>query len=187
MRNAVNLNQVVTIFVNASSRYLLSVAFFVMVFLQNEAVAQTSSYGELQGAYIFNFAKYIKWPDNVKTLTIGVYGDSDIAEDLFKTMEGKKAGMREIILKEITSPEMAIECEIIYLPEANSRDLSVLKQATIGKSILIVTEEDLIRKGAGISFVIEDDRLRFKLKKSILAEAGLTVSEGLLKIAIVFN
>jgi hypothetical protein len=79
---------------------------------------------------------------------------------------------------------MAADCQIIYLPESSSHELSLLKGATAGRSILIVTEVDLIKKGAGISFVVEGDRLRFKLKKSILADVGLTASEGLLKLAI---
>jgi hypothetical protein len=43
----------------------------------------------------------------------------------------------------------------------------------------------MIKKGAMISFVVEDEKLRFKLKKASLASAGLVASDGLLKLAIV--
>lgn len=70
------------------------------------------------------------------------------------------------------------------MSESNSRSLSLLTTELSGKTVLIVTEEDLIRKGAAISFVVEDDKLRFKVKKKELDQAGLVASDGLLKLAI---
>jgi hypothetical protein len=148
------------------------------------ANAQHSSYEELQAAYIYNFAKYIKWPDEKPTFVIGVYDDSEIIEFLKKTLEGKKVGIREIELKIISRSDAFTDCNIIYVSQSDSRKVEELAKAVAGKSILIVTEDDLIKKGAAISFVVEDDRLRFKIKKSVLTEAGLLASEGLLKLAI---
>ncbi len=151
---------------------------------RSEVAAQHSSYEELQAAYIYNFAKYIKWPQEKEKFVIGVYGGSEIMDFLRKTLEGKKVGNRAIELKVIDKPDSFFDCNIIYVPESDSKNLEELVVAVEGKSILIVTEEDMIRKGAMISFVLEDDRLRFKLKKSSLANAGLAASEGLLKLAI---
>jgi hypothetical protein len=160
--------------------------FFIIPFLllSGEVIGQTSSYGELQAAYLFNFSKYIKWPIESKTFVIGIYGKADILGELQRILSAKKAGGKEILLKEITSVDKLLECNIIYLPESNSRSLAVIKETVDGKSILIVTEEDLIKKGATISFVVEDDRLKFKLKQTALAKASLTASEGLLRLAI---
>lgn len=148
------------------------------------AFAQISSYEELQAAYIYNFAKYIKWPEDKSTFIIGVYGGTEIMEFLQKTLEGKKVGTKEIELRVLKKTDPFLDCNIIYVPESESKKISELTAAIAGKSILLVSEEDLIRKGATISFVVEDDRLRFKLKRSALAEAGLSASEGLLKLAI---
>jgi hypothetical protein len=146
--------------------------------------AQGSSYEELQAAYIFNFAKYIKWPESDANFVIGVYGETEIMEYLEKTLAGKKVGSRSIELKVISKVEALLECNIVYVPESDSKKVAELTTLVAGKSILIVTEEDLIKKGAAISFVVEDERLRFKLKKSALVAAGLAASEGLLRLAI---
>lgn len=148
------------------------------------AHAQASSYEELQAAYIYNFAKYIKWPGEESTFVIGVYGETEIMEYLQKTLEGKKVGNREIELKIISKSDPFTNYNIIYVSESGSRKIEELADAVSGKSILIVTEDDLIKKGAAISFVVEGDHLRFKLKKSALAAAGLSASEGLIKLAI---
>jgi hypothetical protein len=152
--------------------------------MNETARAQTSSYGELQAAYLFNFAKYIKWPGELPVFVVGIYGDAEIFDGLQSTLKTKKIGGRDIELREIKSLDQLAGCQIIYLPESASESLSEIRETTAGKNVLIVTEEDLIKKGATISFVVEDDRLRFKLKKSALSEAGLTATEGLLKLAI---
>lgn len=150
-----------------------------------EAKGQSSSYRELQAAYIFNFAKYIKWPAETFAFVIGVTGDSEIMKVLQNTLKEKKVAGRAIELRTISTPDEASKCNIIYLPEFSSMKLSVLRDALSGKQVLIVTEEDLIKKGASISFIVEDDRLKFKLKRSTLLSAQLTASEGLLRLAII--
>jgi hypothetical protein len=146
--------------------------------------AQSSSYGELQAAYVYNFAKYITWPNEGTEFVIGVYKDDDIWSAFESTLKGKKVRGKSVSLKKITNPDALKECHIVYISESNSRNLNTLLASLSGKSVLIVTEEDLLKKGASISFVIEEDKLRFKVKKSALADAGLVASEGLLKLAI---
>jgi hypothetical protein len=165
-------------------KYKLSL---IMLVFSSSVIAQTSSYDELQSAYLFNFAKYIKWPEETKVFTIGVFGEADIMEELVNVLRDKKVWGADIEVKKITSLDKAGNCHIIYMPESNSRNLSDLKLSVTGKNILIVTEDDLIKKGAVICFVMEEDKLRFKLNKKALTEAGLVASEGLLKLAITLN
>jgi hypothetical protein len=148
------------------------------------AHAQTSNYEELQAAYLYNFAKYIKWPGETAEFTIGVLGGAEIMGDLQRTMKGKKAGGKEIVLKTMGTVAEADQCQIVYVSSSGSKELAALLAATAGKNILVVTEDDLARKGAAISFLVEDDKLRFKLNKAKLSAAGLTAAEGLLKLAI---
>ena len=167
-----------------SNSIIFSVA-CLLLFSNRAAYAQTSSYEELQAAYIYNFAKYVKWPtEGNPTFVIGIYGELEIMEFLQKTLDGKKIKGEVIELREINSVEEMMDVSIVYVPESGSKNMNALIDAVRGKSILIVTEDDLIKKGAMISFVVEDDKLRFKLKKNALAEAGLVASEGLLKLAI---
>jgi len=146
--------------------------------------AQASSYGELQAAYLYNFAKYVKWPRDPVVFVVGVYGASDITDALENTLKGKKIAGKDIELRMLSDPHDISECHIVYVSESNSKSIALVKETVGSNSILIVTEEDLIKKGATISFVVEDDRLKFKLKKSALSNAGLTATEGLLRLAI---
>lgn len=148
------------------------------------AWAQTSAFGELQVAYIFNFAKYVKWPREGSVIVIGIYGEVKNIDYWRTLLSEKKVRNKAIQLRQITTLEGLDDVNIIYVPESGSEDFKLLTTATTGKSILLVTEEDLIKRGAAISFVVEDERLKFKLKQSALADIGLTATEGLLKLAI---
>jgi hypothetical protein len=139
----------------------------------------------LQAAYIFNFAKYIKWPGETKSFVIGVYDDEEVMDLLKNVLSEKKIGGREIELRMLTKSGDLTGCNIVFVPEGGSRYVSDLSDSISGKNILLVTEEDMIKKGAMISFVVEDEKLRFKLKKTSLVSAGLVASDGLLKLAIV--
>jgi hypothetical protein len=148
------------------------------------AWAQTSAFDELQVAYIFNFAKYVKWPKEGSAIVIGIYGEVKNIDYWTQLLSEKKVRNKPLQLKQIETLTNLDDINIIYVPESGSEDFKLLAAATAGKSILLVTEEDLIKRGAAISFVVEDDRLKFKLKQSALADIGLTATEGLLKLAI---
>jgi len=104
---------------------------------------------------------------------------------LSHTLKDKKVAGKPLVLKLLAANDVIDGYQIIYIPEESSLTLGELLELALHKNVLIVTEEDLIKKGAGISFVVQDDKLRFKLNKKILDDAGLVVSEGLLRLAIV--
>ena len=49
---------------------------------------------------------------------------------------------------------------------------------------LLVTEDDLINQGAAISFVLINSKLKFKINKIKVEQAGLKVSSTLLAVGI---
>jgi hypothetical protein len=142
------------------------------------------NYRELQSAYLYNFAKYIRWPEESKVFIIGIYGEAEISKDLQRLMQNKKIGGKPIEVREVKTIEEISTCHIVYLSESNSTSIHAVRTAIDQKSILLVTEQDLIKKGASISFIVEEDHLRFKLKRSNLLHAGLVAAEGLLQLAI---
>jgi hypothetical protein len=166
-------------------RRLLLTLSFSLVALIGSAQTQRSSYGALQAAYLYNYAKYITWPGEGDHFVIGIYLDADITGDLETLLTGKRVRGKAIEIRKITTTEELLECNIVYLSGTNSKSIELLITSLEGKNILLVTEDDLVRKGATVSFVVEDDKLKFKVKKTLLDKAGLVASEGLLKLAIV--
>jgi hypothetical protein len=141
---------------------------------------------ELRAAYIYNFAKYIRWPNDNPNFVIGIYGNDNNSEvALQTTLKGKKIAGKDIVIKTLQDNQTIASCNILYCPDIENKQLAAIVEQIAGKNVLLVTKEDLIKKGAMISFLIEDDKIKFKLKKDTLTKAGLTPTEGLLRLAIV--
>jgi hypothetical protein len=100
-------------------------------------------------------------------------------------LTSKKVGGKSIVIRNLEAPEDILTCQIAYVPQSHSSKLDKLVKVAEGHHVLIVTEDDLIKKGASISFTVINNALKFKLKESALTASGLVASQGLLKLAIV--
>ena len=69
---------------------IIILGFFIMVIAGEAAFAQKEKYHSI---FIYNFSKYVKWPNEKSNgeFVIGVYGSSEIVEDLKVMAESKKA------------------------------------------------------------------------------------------------
>jgi hypothetical protein len=83
-------------------------------------------------AYIFNFAKYVKWPKEGSAIVIGIYGEVKNIE-YWKTLLSEKRVRNKVIqLRQISTLESLNDVNIIYVPENGSEDFKLLTAATAG-------------------------------------------------------
>lgn len=156
---------------------------FALVLSIQSSFAQMSSY-KAQSLFIYNFTKHIKWPSTPEVFKIGVLGKSEITDELATTLKGKLVDGKSIQIVSITSAEEATQCQLIYVPNTKSNDLTKIISSINNKDILVVTENDLSEKGAGISFVTKEEKLRFRINQEALSKSGLQVSGGLVSLAL---
>ncbi|HEY4799207.1 MAG TPA: YfiR family protein, partial [Bacteroidia bacterium] len=136
--------------------------------------------------FLYNFMKYIEWPDPTGDFVIGVMGDSPIKNDLKTLSENKKAKGRKIVVKILATADDAAGCNMIYIPSEKSSFLKPIADKMKGKSVLIVAErEGLAKKGAAISFMVdEDDTLKFDINKSVIDSQSLKIANVLIQLGI---
>ena len=142
----------------------------------------TAQVGKFQALYLVNFTKNLNWPG--ERVTIGVVGNSKALIEL----ESLAAKYPNISLKKISGGESVKDCQMIFLPSAQSRNMSLI-QGKIGNSPIVLVTEDqsLISDGAEIGFYLEGNKLKFALNKSALNNAGVTASDKLLAVAKVVD
>ena len=136
--------------------------------------------------FVYNFMKYIEWPDISGDFTIGVMGDSPVVKELESLAKTKKAKGKNIIIKKIATPEEALNCNLVYVCSGKSSSAKLINEKVKGKSILVVGErEGLAKKGAALSFItLDDDVLKFEINKIVLEQNKLKIPSVLSNLGL---
>ncbi|GAA0890354.1 hypothetical protein GCM10009122_00320 [Fulvivirga kasyanovii] len=163
-------------------KYMIVTA--LLLAMQAPLKAQESSYSDLQAIYIYNFAKYTSWPQEFNTFTIAVYDDAAMHKVISQKLVDKTIKGKPIEVKLIYSVTKEDFFHLIYLNRHHSKSLAEVIQNCQQQNTLIVTENDQIKKGAMISFVVIGNKLRFKVNQEALEDKDLIASQGLLSLAM---
>jgi len=142
----------------------------------------------IKSIYIYNFTKYIEWPDSYKegNFVIGFMGsNSALLNELSKMSETKKVGTQSIQIKNISSVDNTERFNIIYILADNSSQLAEVISKVKGKSTLIVTDKPgLAKQGSGINFVIVENKQKIELNKSNIEKYKLKIASTLVQMSL---
>ena len=129
-----------------------------------------------------NFSKNIDWGHD--SITIGVVGKTKALQELESLLPGNP----NISLKKIYDGSLLDDCQLIFLPNSQKRNFNLIQQKIEDSPIVLVTEnDDLVHKGAEISFYLEGNRLKFTLNQTALEEINVIGSDRLLSVARIIN
>ena len=163
---------------------LMAMLFFI--FTENQAFAQESIY-KLHSLFIYNFTKHVQWENVTGDFTIGVFGNDIALKVLKENLTNKKFGDKNIRIIPIAGLGDVKVCQMVYAPKSNqSKIIDLISQGNFDNT-LVVTEDDLIKNGADISFFISGTRLNFKISKKNIEAKGLKVSSSLLSLGQVVD
>ncbi|WP_420318907.1 YfiR family protein [Ekhidna sp.] len=160
-----------------------SILIFIGVLLVSSLGMNASAQvGKFQALYLVNFTKNLDWPG--ENVTIGVVGNSKALIEL----ESLVSKYPNISIKKISGSESIRDCQLIFLPTAQSRNISLI-QSKIGSLPIVLVAEDrsLVSEGAEIGFYMEGNKLKFVINKSALDDSGISASEKLLSVAKIVN
>jgi hypothetical protein len=117
------------------------------------AQSETTMY-RLQSLFIYNFTKHIKWDASENgPFTIGIYASTSQTsyKSIKQSLENKMVWGDKINVITIKSASEAANCHIVYIPKLSDKKASEFINQMNPSNILLVTEDDLIDKGAAIS------------------------------------
>ena len=166
-------------------KIVLSLAFLSLAF---SSFAQERPTHEIHAAMLYNFIKYVQWPNETEpgTFVVGVIGDEDVFATLQKWYDGKPKGSKKYSIKKLSNAEEAADCQVVYLGKSKNREFESIKNSTTGKSVLTITDGNgLGQKGSCINFKVIDGKLKFELNQATLTSSNLKVSNQLTSMAIV--
>jgi len=170
--------------------FMFCIIFTTSVVMGMNAHAQGIQEYEIKAAFLYNFAKFVTWPedtfgDQQSPLIIGVLGENPFGGAL-KSVEEKTVQGRQIIVKHFNTEKDIEHCHILYIGSSEKdRMVQLLSGDLSKKEILTVgSMAQFTQSGGVINFVIQGNKTKFEINRESANRAGLKISSKLLKLAI---
>ena len=144
---------------------------------------------QVQAAFLFNFAKFVTWPNEAfqhsgDALIIGVIGEDPFGSILEETIRDKTVMGKKLAVKRFASIQDAAHCHILFLGTSEESRLSQMMTALEKTNILTVSDmEQFAEHGGMVAFTVEDQKVRFNVNVGAVERAGLKMGSQLLKLA----
>ena len=151
------------------------------------AQAQERSVQEVYSMMVYNFTKYVQWPDHAGAgeFVIGVVGNSDIYNTLNQWYGGKPRGTKTYVIKKFNTAADVTDCHVLYIDKSKSSEFELANNRVRGKGTLVITDKSgLGEKGSSINFKMVDNKLKFELNQKAIEASNLKVSGALSSMAI---
>ena len=150
--------------------------------------AQERPTHEIHAAMLYNFIKYVQWPNegDAGEFVVGIMGEENVFNTLKAWYDGKPKGTKKYVIRKLASAAEAADCQVVYIGKSKNKEFENVKSSVTGKSVLTITDGNgLGQKGSCINFKVIDGKLKFELNQNSLTTSNLKVSSQLTSMAIV--
>ncbi len=178
------MDKLVTILITNQKRRILSSAWLIGVslLLFHPSLHATSSIEQkIKVAYIYNFTKFITWPeypgDSFNFCILG----KDRFGSLFNSLESKTAFGMPIKLVRLQKLAPADHCHILFL--GDRLETNIIKLAPYTGILTVSEKSQFVQHGGIIGFVIRNGKVKLQINMKRAEQAGLVISAKLLEIA----
>lgn len=145
---------------------------------------------DVQAVYLFDFAKFVRWPSAPPDtpLQICIAGQSAFADDLKRIVAGEHIDGRPIMVRHVEHSEETSGCSILFLDSSAHDHADAILAAVANKPTLTVSDvPGFLDRGGMIQFLLIANRVRFAVSLPPATHSGLSLSSELLKVAVSVN
>lgn len=168
-------------------RMWIGFAFCLISFGLAATPARAQSEDQIKAAFLFNFARYVEWPDSAfesgsAPVRICMAGDDDFASILTQAVGGKSVGDRAVAVVSDVVLADAGTCHILYVGAGLAVD-GVTSSVAGGHVFTVADREGFAASGGIANFIRADNKVRFEINPRAAKQAGLKISSRLLRLA----
>lgn len=144
---------------------------------------------EVKAVYLFNFARFVTWPDAAFTspsapFAVCVLGHDPFGPVLDHTLANETVDGRSIEARRVATPADATNCQLLFLDAHDVGTRTALLRALDTKPVLTVGDDEAFAESGGIvGLPVVGGTVRVTVNQTALRRAGLTMSSQLLRIA----
>jgi hypothetical protein len=144
---------------------------------------------QVKAAYLFNFLKFVEYPegsfaDPLAPIVIGVVGEDPFGNTLPQVVTGKIVQGRDLVIHMYRAGEDLRSAHILFISASERKRLPMILSSLRGSSVLTVADTaGFLDAGGMIQFLNENDRVRFAINVDATSRAKLKMSSKLLILA----
>lgn len=167
---------------------IIACAWLSLESFSRSADIETPSEYQLKAAVIFNFAKFIDWPETAfekadSPFKLGIIGETPLEEELTQLVRDKKLGNRSFLVKQVKTASEIKTCHMLFISQTERKRLQeILKAAEFGPVLTISELDRFMQSGGMIHFLMEGNKVRFEINDAAARKAGLRISSKLLSL-----
>jgi len=161
---------------------------------------------QIKAAFLYNFIKFVDWPkeampDGNEPITIGIIGKDPFGQ-AFEPVKDKDVRDKKVVVKRFKSIadlkklgesgkdemdrqiEAVKKCHLLFVCSSEKEYLKDIVNAVKQRPVLTVGDtEEFVQLGGIISFVMEDQKVRFEVNLTAGEHAKLKIRSQLLRLA----
>ena len=136
----------------------------------------------VKAAYLYNFVKYVEWPDTSKgRILICVAGQNPFGTVLDSMVRNERVHGVPLVTEVIL--EARTDCDVLFTPKS-SASISAYLRGAAGLPILTVGETPrFVEQGGMIGFYPDGVNVRFEINPAAASRVHLKISSRLLQLA----
>ena len=145
---------------------------------------------QVKAAYLYNFAKFIEWPDSAFSgdadpIQIAIIGEDPFGAILDQTVQNKTLNGRPLLINRFQSLPLELHFHIAFIGSKDIKQVqSILKQLESSPTLTVGDTKDFATRGGCINFVFKQNRVLFEINMDASQRVGLKISSRLLRLAI---
>ncbi len=168
-------------------RFLIILFLFSTSLASYSQTAEKKAIGEKKALFIYNFSKYIEWPNikKLKEFKIGVMGDdyNYIFNGLEKIAAEKNVNDIPLKIVRVNFDTKLDELQVLYFDDAEKYHIKDIQKKTKKAPVLLVSEHYPYGQSM-INFIMINDKIEFELNEEKCNAVGLKVNIAIKTIAI---
>jgi hypothetical protein len=162
---------------------------FSSAFFYNDSYAANQSCRDckIKAAYVFNFLKFIEWPEEFSPEnTINICNlDNELMLPYLRALSRKNIKNKKIIAYNIDSVNNAGACTVLLIGKQKKNELKDILMPINSKPILTISDIDgFASLGGIIGFVEKKGKIRFEINSMSTKKSHLKISSQLVELAV---
>jgi hypothetical protein len=147
-----------------------------------ESNAQNFQEYQIKAAFIYNFLKFVEWPNPGGESHICIFGENPFGEALDQIVNS--GDVADVSIKKLTKSDVVpTTCKIAYIAE-DAFSESLIKKFQLSPTLTVSDIPGFSDKGGMIELTLESGKVRFMISLETAKKQGLSISSKLLSLSL---